>query len=175
MPGTLEIRASLADDVSSIAGLMAEAFPDEDLLPLVRELLALPSGQLSLIAIRDGALVGSVLFTMGKVSGFDARVALLGPLAVAASARNSGVGRALVEAGLDRLSRDGVACVLLLGAPAYYGRLGFVPELAIQPPFPLIPEWRQAWQSVRLASSGPIARGLLALPAPWMRPSLWSP
>ncbi len=47
----------------------------------------------------------------------------LAPLAVLPERQGQGVGRALMEEGLRRVS----APVLVLGDPAYYGRFGFEP------------------------------------------------
>ena len=53
----IEIRTSLPSDVASIEKLYPDAFPDEDLLPLVRELLREEPIVLSLVGIVDRALV----------------------------------------------------------------------------------------------------------------------
>jgi len=48
---TIEIRESVPGDLAAIEVLYLEAFPDEDLLPLVRELLQDASVALSLVGI----------------------------------------------------------------------------------------------------------------------------
>lgn len=45
----IEIRESVPGDLASIEVLYPDAFPDEDLLPLVRELLQDASGTFSLV------------------------------------------------------------------------------------------------------------------------------
>jgi len=171
----IEIRESLPSDLASIEKLYPDAFPDEDLLPLVRQLLQEAPIILSLVGIIDTSLVGHVIFTTCGVTPGTDRVALLGPLAVARAWQRQGIGSAIVRAGLQRLKSSGVTQVYVLGDPAYYGRLGFVPEAGVAPPYPLPAEWRGAWQTISLHSAEPPLRGKLCLPRPWLQPSLWAP
>ncbi len=175
MVETTEIRESLSHDVAAIEKLYPDAFPDEDLLPLVRALLGEESGVLSLVAIAGGGLVGHVAFTTCGISGRDERVALLGPLAVAPDRQRQGIGGALLRAGLRRLAEAGAARVYVLGDPAYYGRFGFEPDENVAPPYPLPEAWRGAWQSLGLRGDGRPPSGSLAVPPPWRRPALWAP
>ncbi len=168
---TLDVRESTPDDASAIDALYPAAFPDEDLLPLVRALLADPDVVLSLVATVDGELAGHCLFTRCAVG--DTQAALLGPLAVAPARQRQGAGSALVNRGLERLQNGGVSIVLVLGDPHYYSRFGFAADARVEPPFPLPAEWREAWQSVTTAAPAPA--GKLAVPAPWQQPDLWLP
>ena len=102
-----QIRESTLGDLDAIEALYPQAFPDEDLVPLVRDLLAEKSATLSLIATQDRSLLGHVLFTLGNVAGRTDALALLGPLAVSPSHQRRGIGSALVRDGLRRLERDG--------------------------------------------------------------------
>ena len=175
----LNIRESLPSDLAAIERLYPDAFPDEDLLPLVRDLLREESMVLSLVGIIDKSLAGHVIFTTcGTTAGTDAdtdKLALLGPLAVAPVWQRQGIGTAIVRAGLQRLENAGVTQVYVLGDPAYYGRLGFVPEVGVTPPYPLPAEWDGAWQSMSLGGAEPPRRGKLSVPRPWRQPRLWAP
>ena len=171
----IEIRGSKPGDLASIEALYPDAFPDEDLLPLVRELLQEAPIALSLAGIIGSSLVGHVIFTICGVAGSSDKVALLGPLAVAPAWQKQGIGSMIVRAGLKRLENAGVTQVYVLGDPAYYGRLGFLPETRVAPPYPLPAEWRGAWQSISLGSAEPPSRGRLSVPPPWLRPALWAP
>lgn len=171
----IEIRASLPVDVPLIERLYPAAFPDEDLLPLVRESLRQDRGVLSLVALVDAVLVGHVAFTMGSIAGRNEQVALLGPLAVAPDLQRQGVGTALVREGMRRLAAAGTAQVHVLGDPAYYGRFGFKADDRVAPPYPLPEEWLTAWQSIGLRDGIPGLQGTLSLPQPWRRPVLWAP
>ena len=168
------MRDSGPEDWAALASLYPQAFPDEDLLPLVRTLLHEVRDVLSLVAIRGTCVVGHGLFTPCDVVGRAGTGALLGPLAVAPRYQRQGVGSALVRAGLQRLSAGGLSQVLVLGDPAYYGRFGFRSETAVAPPYPLPAEWIGAWQSLPLDDAAPLGPGSLALPRPWLQPSLWA-
>jgi putative acetyltransferase len=157
-----------------LEALYAAAFPQEDLLPLLRALAAF-EGVLSLVAPRGSGVAGHVAFTPCALGGTAERLALLAPLAVTPDRQRRGIGRALVAEGLDRLREDGVRRVLVLGDPAYYGRLGFGPEHEIAPPYPLPARWIGAWQSRDLLAGGPPLSGMLIIPPPWRRPALWAP
>jgi len=170
----LEIRESNSADREAIERLYLQAFPDEDLLPLVRDLLSAETGVLSLVAQIDAEVAGHVIFTICSISQSDANVALLGPLAVAPAWQRQGIGKAIIRAGLHRLEADGVQQVFALGDPAYYGRSGFAAEADVAPPYPLPEEWRGAWQSRRLGASRLSLKGQLAVPRPWRQRSLWT-
>jgi putative acetyltransferase len=175
-PSDVVVRTSEARDRGGLDLLYRDAFPNEPLMPLVEALLDLAEGVTSLVAVRDGGVVGHVMFTRGRVAGSERSVALLGPLAVAPSAQRTGIGRALVAAGLSRLARCGVLRVLVLGDPAYYGRLGFETESGIMAPYELPPEWLPAWQSMTPPGADLAdIRGRLELPVPWLDKALWSP
>jgi len=167
------IRESMADDLDTLATIYAGAFPDEDLLPLVKELLRNRSGVLSLVATVGSAVVGHVIFTFCRVAGQRDKVALLGPLAVAPDRQRRGIGTALIRDGLDRLEHAGASRVFVLGDPAYYSRVGFAPETRVSPPYPLPEEWRAGWQSIALQETE--LKGALEVPAPWRRAHLWAP
>ena len=174
MTDSLEIRESLPDDRALIEALYPDAFPDEDLLPLVRDLLREASITLSLVGMMNASLVGHIVFTRCGVAESSERVALLGPLAVPPSRQRQGIGSALVRTGLERQACAGVRQVFVLGDPVYYGRFGFMPEFDVAPPYSLPTEWRGAWRSINLAEAEPTCRGELAVPNPWQQPALWA-
>ena len=170
-----DIRASTPGDIASIEALYPRAFPEEDLVPLVRNLLGEGDNVLSLVAILQGDLAGHILFTTCSLEGRADRVSLLAPLAVAPASQGKGLGSTLVREGLRLLENGGVIQVYVLGDPAYYGRFGFKPEARVEPPYPLPEEWREAWQSVRLHTDAASLQGKLSVPPPWRQPALWSP
>jgi putative acetyltransferase len=109
------------------------------------------------------------------VFGSSVNAALLGPLAVAPAWQRQGIGSAIVRAGLRRLEDANVSRVYVLGDPAYYGRLGFLPETLVEPPFPLPAEWDGAWQSRDLGKTTTPCAGKLSVPPQWLQPALWAP
>jgi putative acetyltransferase len=174
MSDEFEIRESVHADIAAIKSLYPEAFPDEDLLPLVRDLLQEPATAISLVGVIDLRVVGHVILTKCGVVGSNIKASLLGPLAVAPACQRQGIGSAIVRGGLQRLKDEGVDLVCVLGDPAYYSRLGFVSETLVEPPFRLPPEWSGAWQSQHLDDDAMDCAGKLAVPRQWLQPALWA-
>lgn len=170
-----ETREGDSSSLPELERLYPDAFPDEELLPLVRDLLQDTPGILSLVAVAGQRVIGHVIFTPCGVTGSGTPAALLGPLAVATNWQRCGVGSALVKAGLDRLRPSASTVVLVLGDPAYYGRFGFKADRSVEPPFPLPDEWLSAWQSVSIASTETLPTGKLRVPPAWDEPKLWGP
>lgn len=170
-----QIRASEPEDSLAIESLYPKAFPNEDLVHLVRDLLNNPEVALSLVAFADSQIIGHVVFTRCGVAGNGVNVALLAPLAVDPSWQRQGIGSAIVRAGLRQLEDAGVSVVYVLGDPNYYGRLGFFPEPLIEPPYPLPPEWDGAWQSITIGGFTEPVEGRLSVPPEWRNQALWAP
>ncbi len=169
-----QIRPSALSDLTAIDSLYPQAFPDEDLLPLVKDLIEAADLSISLVAVVDAQIAGHVVFTKCGVDGSSTGVALLGPLAVAPSWQRQGLGTALVQAGVEQMNNANVSLVLVLGDPAYYGRFGFRTERYVEPPYPLPANWSDAWQSLRLNDGGFSSSVKLAVPRPWLNPQLWA-
>lgn len=174
MTAKIDIRESAPEDAAAIEGIYPLAFPDEDLLPVVRDLLRDRAGILSLVAAVEKAVVGHVIFTRCGIEGTTVDVSLLAPLAVVPARQRQGVGTALVHEGLRRLEESGAERIYVLGDPAYYGRFGFLPDSEVAPPYPLPPDWRDAWQSLDLSESNLSLRGQLTVPLSWRDRALWS-
>lgn len=174
MISKLEIRESGPGDAGGIEQLYVDAFPDGDLLPLVRELLDLGHGVISLVGIRENAIVGHISFTLCHVEGDKDKVALLAPLAVTPTLQKQGIGSTLVQAGLKRLENANIGYGFVLGDPAYYSRFGFNAEDKVAPPYPLPTQWLGAWQSIHLSGAGPLHEGKLSVPEPWRHRALWT-
>lgn len=171
----IEIRKTRPDDASAIEELYADAFPDEDLLPLVSALHEEEIGVISLVVMIDQDLAGHVIFTLCGIEGTSEKTALLGPLAVSSGQQGQGVGSTIVRAGFHNMEKAAVTRVFVLGDPAYYSRFGFRREDGVAPPYPLPKEWVGAWQSLSLNGGKPDIRGRLSVPGPWRREALWSP
>jgi len=169
----LQIHESKPDDLEGLDDLYGAAFPDEDLLPLVKALLQDVPGILSLVATIDSAMVGHIVCTPCRIANGPQNVALLGPVAVAPDRQRRGIGTALILAGHERLTRAGVARIFTLGDPGYYARTGFASEMDVTPPYPLPAEWHGAWQFISLSDTK--LKGALEVPEPWRHPALWAP
>ncbi len=175
MSANIEIRESDPADTAAIERLYPAAFPDEDLLPLLRNLLADRDDVTSRVATAEDTIAGHVVFTACSLGGYPDAFALLGPLAVAPALQKAGISSALVRDGLDLMAAAGVRGVFMLGDPGYYGRFGFKADARIAPPYPLPDAWRTAWQSIALDRDGDAPAGTLEVPEPWRQPALWGP
>jgi putative acetyltransferase len=171
----VNIRNSRAADLPDLESLYERAFPDEDLLPLVRELLQNPDIAISLVSEIGSRVVGHIMFTKCGIDGAKTEVSLLAPLAVMPDWQGKGIGSDLVRFGLRRLEREDLQLVCVLGDPAFYGRLGFETERSIKPPYPLPEEWTDAWQSIRAGDETRQDTGILSVPEAWRKPELWAP
>lgn len=171
----IEIRESQKEDWTSLEKLYPDAFPDEELRPLVRVLIQDDMTALSLVAMTEQTVAGHVIFTHCSVAGNLDKGALLGPLVVSPALQKQGIGTALVRDGFERLVMAGINQVYVLGDPAYYQQFGFEPETDVSPPYPLADAWRAAWQSVNLQNPDRSIAGTLSVSQPWLQPALWMP
>lgn len=165
------IRVAKSDDDPHILTLYPLAFPDEDLTELVAQLLT-DENVLSLISTSRERVVAHAAFSRCGSTIGSAKLALLGPIAVHPDHQRDGLGKALIEDGARRLSDQGVNELLVLGDPDYYRHRGFDAPASISTPYPLKPEWAEAWRS-RLINGDERATGTLTVPKPWQAPELW--
>lgn len=145
------IRPEQTTDVEAIRAVTAAAFRsaahsappvtpggDPGEATLVSWLRADPAWihELSLVAVKEDAVIGHVLCTRARLDGEN--VLGLGPLSVLPERQGTGVGSALVHAVLAVADGRHESLVALLGEPGYYGRFGFVParEVGITAPDP---------------------------------------
>jgi putative acetyltransferase len=173
-----ELRASTPAEHADIEAIYPQAFPEEDLIPVLRELWQDPEQVLSLVATTESELVGHAVFTRCSLAPEAAAMALLGPVAVRPDHQGAGIGSALIRDGMRRLGEEGAAMVCVLGDPNYYGRFGFESCTAVEPPYtaPKLPvEWEGAWQSIALSEAGKHLQGRLLVPRAWDHEALWLP
>lgn len=83
-----------------------------------------PARQLSLSAVHDGDIAGTVRLWHIE-AGSAGRGLLLGPLAVDEGKRSLGIGARLMREALWRVARNGHRFVMLVGDLPYYQRFGF--------------------------------------------------
>ena len=170
----MNIRKSETQDLDILVELYRDAFPDEDLIPLVRQLLADRPDVLSLVSHNDPEISGNIIFTFCEIRTSKEKVALLGPLAVDPVHQKKGIGSNLVREGIEQIAAMGVSRVFVLGDPNYYSRFGFIPERSIEPPYDIPQEWQDAWQSICNEDSAARPKSRLLVPEPWQSRSLWA-
>lgn len=119
----MSLEIAETDDLVACHALRRTVFMDEQGYSEAEEFDALDDGAVHLLATIDGRPVGTARLLIEGASGRIGRVCVLSEL------RGSGVGAALVQAGIDALgARPGIAR-LVLGAQCqaigFYERLGF--------------------------------------------------
>jgi putative acetyltransferase len=80
---------------------------------------------LSLVFVRDDAVAGHVAFSPVLIDGQDRGWFGLGPIAVDPPFQRRGIGRAMIQAGLEQLKARGARGCVLTGNPDLYTRVGF--------------------------------------------------
>ncbi len=123
------IRSEQLADHAAIGDVNREAFGQEGEPRLVAALRDAEGfdKQLSLVALRDDAVVGHILFSAIDIvrDGGDVPALALAPMAVRPAFQRQGIGSALVRAGLEACRRTGHRMVVVLGHADYYPRFGF--------------------------------------------------
>ncbi|HTC36285.1 MAG TPA: N-acetyltransferase [Bryobacteraceae bacterium] len=134
------VRDENSEDRAQVRLVNEAAFgrPDEaDLVDALRNEGAVLA---SLVAEIDGRAVGHILFSRMWIETAGERVpaVALAPVAVLPEHQRLGIGRKLIERGLDFLRTQAERIVIVLGEPEYYSRFGFSTEKArlLASPFP---------------------------------------
>lgn len=128
---TLIIRPETPADYAAVGLINVRAFGerlDESLLVACLRQRPGFDPDLSLVAERDGQVLGHILFTplTLRLLGADVQAVLLAPVAVDPAAQGQGLGAALVAEGHAVARRKGYTFSFLVGHPTYYPRLGYV-------------------------------------------------
>lgn len=168
--GTVIIRREQAGDKIRVRQVISDAFRTGDGDPVEVELVEqlrrcanwIP--ELSLVALREGEVMGHVVCTRGSIGTVAALG--LGPIAVAPAAQRQGVGSALMHSMLGAAEGRGEPLVALLGNPEFYSKFGFVAstEHGIEPPEP---EWGPLFQVRPLSGFDPATSGLFEYAEPF--------
>lgn len=126
------IRERQADDDDAIRLLNDAAFGGPDESKLIEDLRAAHLAAVELVAIEDTAVAGHILFSpLAVTRGKKAIRALsLAPMSVRPGRQRSGLGSALVRAGLEAAKARNWQAVFVLGHPDFYPRFGFSAVLA---------------------------------------------
>lgn len=153
------IRSERPDDKRVIHAIHTACFPTPGEAQLVDRLRAAGRLPVSLVAEVEGAVVGHVAFSP-VTTPLGAEGVGLAPVAVLKDHRRQGIATALIQAGLAACRAAGYGWAVVLGDPAFYARLGFLPAAE----FGLADDYGggDAFQAIGLSPGGlPIGAGLV--------------
>lgn len=123
---SIEIRNESTQDWEATFEIQSKAFRGGGEAKLVEALRASAEPLVSLVAKREGSVVGHIMFSPVTVEGLeDLNLLGLGPLAVDPDQQKNGIGSLLVERGLDECKQRDTDAIFVLGNPSYYSRFGF--------------------------------------------------
>jgi putative acetyltransferase len=123
----IQIRDAAPADNAAISEIHLAAFGGPMEARLVRLITERKKALISLVALREGRVVGHILFSRVTVANAPAAFNAVGlaPVAVLPDFQKQGIGSKLIREGLQLCSQAGYDAVVLLGYPAYYSRFGF--------------------------------------------------
>ena len=136
------IRPEQPGDEAAIHDLVKRAFApmpfsggnEQDLIDALRDQGDLA---LSLMALdRAGTIIGHIGFSPATINLAVCGWFQLAPVSVAPEVQRSGIGSALILAGLAQLCAAGARGVSVIGNPAYYERFGFSVSQSLAPVTP---------------------------------------
>lgn len=124
------VRAETLGDYPAIADIHSRAFGEGYGVGLIVALHRQRPGfepRLSLVAERDGEVVGHILYSPRtfRMLGVDVFGVNLSPLGIHPMWQRQGIGGALIEAGDAEARRLGYSFSVILGHPDYYPRFGY--------------------------------------------------
>jgi len=122
----IEIRSERPGDIAGIRAVVLAAFPTDGEADLVDCLRADGSAVFSLVAVRNGTIVGHVM--LSKMASPPDGLGLA-PVAVLSDFRRQGIAARLIEEALSRARAGGWKAAFVLGSD-YYRRFGFEPSFA---------------------------------------------
>ena len=164
----ISIRSEKPEDYQSIYNVNKLAFKGEVEAKLVNNLRKTKGfiPELSIVAIKNGEVVGHILFSVIHIqtNSKSIPVLALAPMAVLPKHQKQGIGSRLVREGLIKCKELGYKAVILVGHPNYYPRFGFTPakEIGLELPFDAPSEAFMAYEIIPQALEG--TKGMVVYP-----------
>ena len=123
------IRTEKENDRDAVYAINESAFETPSEANLVDTLREQAQPVVSLVAERNGKVVGHIIFSPVSLTGYsNLKIMGLAPMAVAPEHQRKGIGSSLVRSGLEQCKQQGFTAVVVLGHPEYYPRFGFSPS-----------------------------------------------
>ncbi len=124
----MNIRPETDADKEAVYDVVRAAFDQVMEADLVDQLKGNGDSVFSLVAEKEGEIIGHILFS--RMQSPEGALGLA-PVSVLPAHQGSGIGSALIREGLKRATDAGWKAVFLLGEPAYYSRFGFSVDAAL--------------------------------------------
>lgn len=160
------IRQETADDYGEVYNVVKSAFAsaehsdgtEQDLVEKLRKSAGFVP-ELSLVAEKDGKIVGHIMFT--KIHIADSIQLALAPLSVLGEYQRQGVGKALIKEGHSIAARLGYGWSVVLGDSGYYTQSGYdnAESFGIFPPSFDIPS--ENFMAIKLTENAPEVFGFV--------------
>ena len=132
----LYVRGEKAADYDTITEINRLAFGREDEGILINDIRKTRSYEFgfSLVAVKEDKILGHALFSKGFIThrGRRFKCLVLGPVAVHPEHQRRGIGKALINEGLERAKEVGFGAVIVVGDPVYYTQFGFKPAVTMK-------------------------------------------
>jgi predicted N-acetyltransferase YhbS len=122
------IRQEKNEDFKSIYEINYQAFKQKNESELIERIRSSKNfvPELSLIAEKNGKIVGHILLSKIKIKGEKEYESLiLAPLAVLPELQKQGIGEKLITEGLRKAKELGFSSVIVVGHKDYYPKYGF--------------------------------------------------
>lgn len=139
----IKYRPEKYSDRAAIFEINRLAFPEDNearLVDMLRESESYVNG-LSIVAEKDGEIVGHILFTKLTIESpeGDSVVLSLAPLAIKPDFQRQGIGSGLLKEGIKACKSSGYQAIVVVGHPEYYPRFGFISarKNGLEAPFPV--------------------------------------
>ncbi len=131
------VRPERPEDIETIRAITTAAFASAEHSSgteamIVDALRAAHALTLSLVAVEQDEIVGHVALSPVSIESGATKWFGLGPVSVRPDRQGTGIGKALIEAGIAKLEDDGAHGCVVLGDPRYYARFGFVSDPALR-------------------------------------------